>query len=286
MRHVFECPLRWADLDLLGHVNNAVYVDYLQEARVDMLRVHARDQRADDLAEGVVVVRHEVQYVAPLAFRFEPVRIETWVTEIRAASFTLAYEVFDETDDGRRVYLRATTVLTPYVFATGRPRRLAPDERATLEGYRDEAHAVRRPHLSGEAVEPVLTQAPVHVRFSDVDVYGHVNNVVYFEYFQEARSPRLGELGRAVPDAGALEQVVVAQADVDYRRPILFRPEPYACWSGVRRVGSSSLTLDQEIRDGDEVLSRARVTLVWFDAETGRAAPLPDAVRERATRGC
>ena len=116
--------MRWADLDLLGHVNNAVYVDYLQEARVDMLRVHARDQRADDLAEGVVVVRHEVQYVAPLIFRFEPVRIETWVTEIRAASFTLAYEVFDETADGRRVYLRATTVLTPYVFATERPRRL------------------------------------------------------------------------------------------------------------------------------------------------------------------
>ena len=97
--------------------NNAVYVDYLQEARVDMLRVHARDRRADDLAEGVVVVRHEVQYVAPLTFRFEPVRIETWVTQIRAASFTLAYEVFDETAEGRRVYLRATTVLTPYVFA-------------------------------------------------------------------------------------------------------------------------------------------------------------------------
>ena len=38
MRHVYECPLRWADLDLLGHVNNVIYVDYLQEARVDMMR--------------------------------------------------------------------------------------------------------------------------------------------------------------------------------------------------------------------------------------------------------
>src|SRR5215211_4723540 len=275
--------MRWADLDLLGHVNNVVY---LQEARVDMLRVHARDRRADDLAEGVVVVRHEVQYVAPLAFRFQPVRIETWVTEIRAASFTLAYEVFDETDDGRQIYLRATTVLTPYVFATERPRRLAPDERLTLEGFCDEAPEPRRPHLSGEAVEPMMTPAPVHVRFSDVDVYGHVNNVVYFEYFQEARMSLLAELGRDLPDAGVGEQVVVAQADVDYRRPILFRPEPYACWSGVRRVGSSSLTLDQEIRDGDEVLSRARVTLAWFDAATGRATALPPSVRAKATRAC
>ena len=37
--------MRWADLDQLGHVNNVVYVDYLQEARVDMLRAHGRGSR-------------------------------------------------------------------------------------------------------------------------------------------------------------------------------------------------------------------------------------------------
>ena len=42
--------MRWADLDQLGHVNNVVYVDYLQEARVDMLRAHGRGPEA--LAEG------------------------------------------------------------------------------------------------------------------------------------------------------------------------------------------------------------------------------------------
>ncbi len=68
MRHLFECPMRWADLDLLGHVNNVVYVDYLQEARVDMLRVHAPDARAGRLADGVVVVRHDVEFVTPLGF--------------------------------------------------------------------------------------------------------------------------------------------------------------------------------------------------------------------------
>ena len=72
MRHVYECPMRWADMDLQGHVNNVVYVDYLQEARVDLLRVHARD----GLAEALVVVRHEVHYRAPLTFRFRPVSIE------------------------------------------------------------------------------------------------------------------------------------------------------------------------------------------------------------------
>jgi acyl-CoA thioester hydrolase len=136
VRHVYYCPLRWADMDPLGHVNNVTYVDYLQEARVDMLAVHAPATGGEALAEGVVVVRHEVEFVSPLVFRPEPVRIETWVDRIRAASFTMRYEILDELNDGgRRVYTRASTVLTPFVFATERPRRISADERAVLEKF-------------------------------------------------------------------------------------------------------------------------------------------------------
>ena len=59
---------------------------------------------------------------------------------------------------------------------------------------------------------------------------------------------------------------VVAQTDVDYRLPILFRPEPYDAWSWVvprRRAARSSI--ESEICDGDTLLSRARVVLVFFD---------------------
>jgi len=136
VRHVYYCPLRWADMDSLGHVNNVTYVDYLQEARVDMLSVHAPASGGEELAEGVVVVRHEVEFRAPLLFRPEPVRIESWVTDIRAASFTMAYEIVDEQPDGgRRVYTRARTVLTPFVFAQERPRRIRPEEKEVLERF-------------------------------------------------------------------------------------------------------------------------------------------------------
>jgi acyl-CoA thioester hydrolase len=135
-RHIYLCPVRWADMDSLGHVNNVTYVDYLQESRVDMLRVHAPARGGEELAEGVVVVRHEVEFLAPLVFRFDPVRIESWVTRIRAASFTMAYEILDEQPDGSRtVYLRARSVLTPYLFTEERPRRLREEERAVLEGF-------------------------------------------------------------------------------------------------------------------------------------------------------
>lgn len=267
--------MRWADLDLLGHVNNVTYVDYLQEARVDMLRIHgSHGHGQSDLAEGVVVVRHEVTYLRPLLFTFEAVLIECWVTDLRAASFTIAYEIFRESRSRpgeRNVFARATTVLTPFVFAEERPRRISAEERARLEPFLE--HAERAKVARPEPVPRTeLGHFPVHVRFSDVDVYGHVNNVKYFEYFQEARLHFITHrLMAQVPEELGRPSFVIAQTDVDYKQPILFRAEPYDCWSRVSRVGSRSFTQEAEIRDGDALLSRAVVTVVFVDRRTGRA---------------
>ena len=118
-----------------------------------------------------------------------------------------------------------------------------------------------------------------HVRFSDVDVYGHVNNVKYFEYYQEARLAFLMSLGRDAGEKGF--SLVVARLDVDYKRPILFRPEPYLVESWVTRVGRSSFDINSEIRDGETVLSRAQAAMVTFDLEEQRSRPLTDGERRR-----
>ena len=79
---------------------------------------------------------------------------------------------------------------------------------------------------------------------------------------------------------------MVAQTDVDYRLPILFRPEPYDTWSWVSDVGSTSMTIESEICDGDTVLSRARVVMVFVDPATGRPTAPPTDYRERAHCCC
>ncbi|HQR25745.1 MAG TPA: thioesterase family protein [Nocardioides sp.] len=294
MRHRFECPVRWADLDPLGHVNNVVYVDYLQEARVDMMRTHALDPRGGDLAEAAVVTRSEVSYLAPLTFRFRPVSIECWVTLVRAASFTVAYEVFDEHEDGTRTtYLRASTALTPYVFAGEHPRRLTPEERVVLERLLEPADAPTPAALAG-APDGRGHHYPLRVRFSDVDVYGHVNNVKYFEFFQEGRVALMAGLRRRLPPGTPHGQVVVARTDVEYRVPLLFRPEPYDLWSRVSHVGTTSMVVEAEIRDRGAVQSRARVVLVFWDRRTQRKSAPPPEVRAlllaeqaaTATPGC
>jgi acyl-CoA thioester hydrolase len=73
-RHITRVPMRWADMDAYRHVNNAAFLRYLQEARVDMLFVHAAQRGATELAAGVVVNRHEIDYLAPMRFRLEPLR--------------------------------------------------------------------------------------------------------------------------------------------------------------------------------------------------------------------
>ena len=241
VRHVYECPMRWADMDLLGHVNNVVYVDYLQEARVDMLRTHGPAARTGELAEGVVVVapRGALRGAADLPSSGRSAS-SRWVTEIRAARFTMAYEIFHddpEAASGRRVYLRATTVLTPYVFATERPRRLTDVERETPGGVPRARRAAPARAAVGRRAATTVGHYPVHVRFSDVDVYGHVNNVRYFEYYRRR--------GSSTPRACGARREERSRRDghrPDRRRlpaPILFRPEPYDCWSWISHVGTT-----------------------------------------------
>lgn len=137
-RHVYRCPLRWADMDAYGHVNNVEFLRYLEEARIDLMFRLAPGEGAaggTSFAGGSVVARHEIDYRRQLVHRYEPVTIEVWVTEIRAAAATLAYEVKDAPGGGGTVYARASTVIVPYDFDAGRPRRITADEREFLEKY-------------------------------------------------------------------------------------------------------------------------------------------------------
>jgi acyl-CoA thioester hydrolase len=130
-RHVYLCPLRWADMDSFGHVNNVVYLRYLEQARVDWMFITAKEAGVEEFSLGTVVARHAIEYKRPLVYRADPVRVETWVTQIGNASFTVAYEVKD--DDF--VYATAETVLVPYNLRETRPRRITAVERGYLEQY-------------------------------------------------------------------------------------------------------------------------------------------------------
>ncbi|MEV4334754.1 thioesterase family protein [Streptomyces sp. NPDC049597] len=130
-RHVYHCPIRWSDMDVYQHVNNAVFLTYLEEARSDMLGVHAARAGVDTFAAGCVSAKHGIEYKTPLEWRETAVDVEVWVTDLRAASFNLAYEVKDE----GTLYAKAASTMVPYDLKSRLPRRLTDSERAYLTRF-------------------------------------------------------------------------------------------------------------------------------------------------------
>ena len=259
MRHVYECQIRRADLHGDGTVGNVTYVDYLQEARLDLLRYHETSPTPNP-GEGLVVVRTVVDYERPIRLADAPLLIDTWVSEVRAASFTVAYEL--RTEAG--VHARATTVLTPFVFETGRPRRLTADERARLETTSDEPPFPDARRERPAAWSEDAYRRPIQVRFSDVDLLGHVNNVRYFDYVHEAQVEVMTGVFQEARISGTVD-MVVARSEMDHVGQMNVRPEAYDVWSRVAAVGRTSVTFESEIRDGERVMARSRVVEVNVD---------------------
>lgn len=128
-RFVHDVPMRWSDMDAYRHVNNTAYLAYLEQGRVAMFF-----DRFESFSDGTVIARHEITYLRPVVYHPEPLHLEMWVENVRAASFEVHYEVFD----GGVVAARAMTKCVTMDFDAQRPRRLAGHEKQALLGYADE----------------------------------------------------------------------------------------------------------------------------------------------------
>jgi acyl-CoA thioester hydrolase len=257
--------------DLHGDtVSNVAFVDYLQEARLDLLR-HHNTSATPNPGEGLVVVNTVVEYLAPLHLAQRPLYVAVWSTQVRAASFTLGYELFTGEGEERVVHAHATTLLAPYVFASARPRRMTTEERERLSQHLGPSPVSDRTAPRGSEAwgDGVVVERPVHVRFSDVDLLGHVNNLRYLDYAQMAQVDLLTGVFVEARINGTMD-CVVARSEIDYVGQMNLRPEPYAVRSRIVAVGDRSVSFEQEIRDPDDadrVMARSRIVEVNVDED-------------------
>lgn len=152
---------------------------------------------------------------------------------------------------------------------------------------------------------------PLHMRFSDVDSYGHINNVIMVRYFEDARvrltslplraDGRPGANGAEVrggagttEDSGTADVpegsagsttlretldgalTVVVHQSVDYHRQLFFRTEPVYVRTWISRVGDSSFTIGYSLeeKDGSPVYASGESVMVLLDPDTGRTRKL------------
>ena len=122
----------------------------------------------------------------------------------------------------------------------------------------------------------------IEVRWRDVDALRHVNNAVYATYLEEARD---GWLEQALGDDGAMWDYVLARVAIDFRAEVGLGEEAVLARVSLARVGTSSLTLREEIRKLDGTLAaEAESVIVARDRDTGRSRPLTDPERAALER--
>ncbi|OOG47428.1 thioesterase family protein [Polaromonas sp. A23] len=118
---------------------------------------------------------------------------------------------------------------------------------------------------------------PIGTRWSDNDVYGHVNNVVYYSWFDTAVNGYLIESGAIDIHDGAVIGLVI-ETQCNYFSPLSF-PQPVVAGIRVAHVGSSSVRYEVGLFAGpeSEALSAAKGHFihVYVDRQTRRPVPLP-----------
>ena len=131
---VCEIRVRGYELDQFGHVNHAVYLNYLEQARWDALEEGGFSH--EDLRRegwGIHIVRVELDYLKP-CHQGERLRIHTQVEEFRKSSMTIAQEIFRNSDgEGASSALRGKVVAV-WIGEDGRPMRIPEAGRQALGG--------------------------------------------------------------------------------------------------------------------------------------------------------
>ncbi|WP_376792688.1 acyl-CoA thioesterase [Thermoflexus sp.] len=128
---------------------------------------------------------------------------------------------------------------------------------------------------------PFQLAVPIEVRFRDMDAMGHVNNAVYFTYFEQARIHYLRHLAQLPPPL-ELFGMIVAEATCQYRAPITMGM-PIQVWIRVAEVRQRSFIFLYKIerRDNGQIMALGRSVQVAYDYARGTPVPIPEPWRER-----
>lgn len=128
----------------------------------------------------------------------------------------------------------------------------------------------------------LLEEIELTVRWGDMDALGHVNNAVYFTYFEQVRVAWLERMSMSSGiAAGSLLGPVVVNAFCAFHQPILY-PARLSVRMFAGNPGRSSFDTYYELNDASRrelLYASGSAKVVWVDHREGRSKPLPAEVR-------
>ena len=131
---------------------------------------------------------------------------------------------------------------------------------------------------TGTAADGYALALPVEVRFRDMDSMGHVNNAVFFTYFENARIA----YWRAVPGIGTRRALdyILARAECDFRSPATLEDE-LTCHIRVGSFGRSSFTFEYLLREErtGRLVAEGRTVQAMYDYAARTTRPIDEALK-------
>jgi len=119
-----------------------------------------------------------------------------------------------------------------------------------------------------------------HVRWNDIDAFGHVNNANYLTYVQESRADFTWWSRVRAGEKPLLMDMVVARAEVDYLEPIYEGGFDIDVEIWVTKIGNSSFDLAYQLSSKGTIHANAKTVQVAVSMETKKSRPLSDIERE------
>ncbi len=126
------------------------------------------------------------------------------------------------------------------------------------------------------------------LRWSDMDAYGHVNNVQFLRLLEDARVVAFAAHGSDEGGSMVSAGLLVARSEIEYLLPLVYRTAPVAIDLWVTRIAAASFEMGYEVLDVEPgphgppaVYARAASTLVLYDLAGHRPRRMTPAQRER-----
>jgi acyl-CoA thioester hydrolase len=275
--HTAIFRVRHYECDAYGHLNNANYLRYMQEAAFDAsASVGYSKERYESMGFLWLAHETEIEYLQPIVYG-DTVEVKTWVGDFRRVRSRRFYEFRKSGEEA--LVARASTDWVYIERASERPA-VVPQEMILAfapEGVTEAAPPRKRFPSAPPPPADVFTQRR-RVEWRDIDTAQHVNNAVYVNYIEDAGiqvSNFYGwSLGRSVGEGFG---VIAREHHIEYRQAAVMDDElDIATWvSANSRTTANRFYTIKRARDG-ELLVQARTLWVWVDLATHRPIRIPE----------
>lgn len=276
LTHVRTFEVRHYECDAYGHVNQANYLRYMQEAAFDASAEAGYPfSRYEQMRRLWLVRETEIDYLAPLHYG-DNVEVKTWVADFRRVRSRRAYEL-------RRAGASAliARAYTDWVFLdmdTDRPVAIPPEMiRAFVPEGVPSSLPTRERFPAAPPPPPGAFRQGRRVEWRDLDPAQHVNNAAYLSYVEDCGIQALAAHGWPLRRLSSVGVSAVARHHrIAYQQPAVLDDELELCtWlSDISRTSMLRHCSIQRSSDGAPVL-RARTVLVCLDLGSGKPLPLP-----------